>query len=107
LGSTARIALPVLGEGELDGGKGVTGFEGTDFGPGRFGEVSGGCGWRTRKRVVQSSSFGFSDFARTSTSLPLLERLFLGVTSAFGAFLRLGGVMIPGAVSGCFWAVLA
>jgi hypothetical protein len=45
-----------------------------------------------RKRVVQSSSFGFRDFAR---DLPLLERLFLGVTAAFGAFLRLGGVMIP------------
>jgi hypothetical protein len=30
--STARIALPVLGEGELDGGQGVTGFEGADFG---------------------------------------------------------------------------
>jgi len=29
---TARIALPVLGECELDGGKGVTGFEGADFG---------------------------------------------------------------------------
>jgi hypothetical protein len=28
----ARIALPVLGEGELDGGHGVTGFEGADFG---------------------------------------------------------------------------
>jgi hypothetical protein len=25
-----------------------------------------------------------------------LERLFLGVTAGFGAFLRLGGVMIPG-----------
>ena len=32
IGSTARIALPVLGEGEFDGGKGVTGFEGADFG---------------------------------------------------------------------------
>jgi hypothetical protein len=29
---TARIALPVLGEGELDGGQGVTGFERADFG---------------------------------------------------------------------------
>jgi hypothetical protein len=26
------IALSVLGEGELDGGKGVTCFEGADFG---------------------------------------------------------------------------
>jgi hypothetical protein len=28
----ARIALPVLGEGEFDGGQGITGFEGADFG---------------------------------------------------------------------------
>jgi hypothetical protein len=34
---------------------------------------------------------GFRDFARTWTSLPLLERLFLGVTEAFGAFLRRAG----------------
>jgi hypothetical protein len=28
----ARIALPVLGEGEFDCGQGITGFEGPDFG---------------------------------------------------------------------------
>ena len=27
-----RLASPLLGEGELDGGKGVTGFEPADFG---------------------------------------------------------------------------
>ena len=36
--------VSVLGEGELDGGQGVPGFEGADFGLGRFCEVSGGRG---------------------------------------------------------------
>ena len=33
-------------------------------------------------------------------------RLVLGAVEAFGGFLSLGGAMIPGAVSGCFCAVL-
>jgi hypothetical protein len=52
----ARIALPVLGEGEFNGGQGVPGFEGADFGLAdsvKFLEGQGaGCGRvrRDRKR---------------------------------------------------------
>jgi hypothetical protein len=49
----------------------------------------------SQKKVAHNWAVAEALTKRPNLSPRNLERLFLGVTEAFGAFLRLGGVMIP------------